>query len=386
MQLHRFLIYAAIATLGAALAFGQAQQRTRALGTLSDVRTTGAMLKTDAGAAITLVFGTQTRFQKVAPGEKDLSKAQSITVADVASGDRVLARGIPSDDNKTLVAQSVIVMSASDIASKQEKERAEWARRSVAGLVTATDPAAKQIQIRIPSLMGQAHTMTVVLTDSTRLRRYAPDSVRFADARPSTLAELAPGDQLRALGEKSEDGTRITAEEIISGSFRTVAGKITALDAAAGTVQMQDLDSGAPLTIKVTADSRLRRLPQFGAGPMGGPGGAMRAGAGPGAAPRAAAGSAEGAPAGVRRGPDLQQMLERMPAIALNELKPGETVVVSSTRSANSDHLTAVTLLAGADALLAMRQAAAAQSQGASSGGMNVGTWNLGDMSMIPAQ
>jgi hypothetical protein len=153
-------------------------------------------------------------------------------------------------------------------------------------------------------------------------------------------------------------------------------------------VQITDLDSGAPLTIKVTADSRLRRLPQFGAGPMGG---AMRAGApgaGPSAAPGgpAAGGLAQAGPGGARRGPDLQQMLEHMPATTLNELKPGETIVVSSTRSASSNHLTAVTLLAGADALLAMRQAAAAQAQGASSGGVQVGNWNLGDMSMIPAQ
>jgi hypothetical protein len=388
MPLPHFFAYAGIVTMCAALAAGQTQQRTRVMGTITDARTSGATLKTDAGTEIAVVFGAQTRFQKVAPGEKDLTKAQTITVTDLASGDRVLARGIASEDGKTLAAQSVIVMSANDIASKNEKERAEWAHRSLAGLVMATDPAKKEIQIRIPALFGEAHTATVVLKDATVLRRYAPDSVRFADAKPSTLAEIAPGDQLRALGDKSEDGSRITADEIISGNFRTVAGKVTSLDAAAGEVQIKDLDSGAALIIKVTADSRLRRLPQFGMGPMGGgapgamPGGAPGAGAG-----RAPGGFAPAGPGGARHGaPDLQQMLERMPATTLNEIKPGETVVVSSTSSTSPDHLTAVTLLAGADALIAMRQAAAAQAQGASSGGVHAGTWNLGDMSMIPAQ
>ena len=96
-----------------------------------------------------------------------------------------------------------------------------------------------------------------------RFRRYAPDSVRFSDAKPSTLAELEPGDQLRALGDKNEDGTRLEAEEVVSGNFRTAAGTVTALDTAAGEVRIKELGSGKPLVIKVTSEASLRRLPQF---------------------------------------------------------------------------------------------------------------------------
>jgi hypothetical protein len=362
-----------------------AQTRTRVLGTITEARTSGVTVKTDAGAEVTVVFGAETRFQRVAPGEKDLTKAQTIAVTDLASGDRVLARGIASADGKTLAAQSMILMSANDLERKHEKERADWARRSIAGLVTAIDPVKKEIQIRIPSMFGQAHTATVTLKDSTLLRRYAPDSVRFADAQPSTLAELAPNDQLRALGDKSEDGTRIVADEIISGNFRTVAGHITSLDAATGHVEIKDVDSGALLSIVVTKDSKIHRLPQFAMGAMGGgPAGPGAAHAAPPAGPRP--GGAPGPGSAHGGAPDLQQMLERMPTISLGEVKPGETIIVSSSRSKSSDHLTAVTLLAGADALLAMRQAAAVQTQGSQAGGVRTGTWNLGDMSMIPAQ
>ena len=38
--------------------------------------------------------------------------------------------------------------------------------------------------------------------------------------RPST--QIQPGDQLRARGEKSADGTEITAEEVVSGTFRNI--------------------------------------------------------------------------------------------------------------------------------------------------------------------
>lgn len=364
----------------AGLVFGQAPARNRVIGVVAEVQAGRATVKTDAGEMFSVVFEAETRFQKVAPGEKDLTKAQSITAAEVAVGDRVLARGTASEDGKTLTAKSVIVMSAGDLAQKQEKERAAW-MHGASGLVVSTDPAAREIKIRIPSMFGQQHMVTVVAKDGTQFRRYAPDSVRFSDAKPSSLAELAPGDQLRARGDKSEDGTRIVADEVVSGSFETVAGSVTTLNAAAGELQMKDLASGKVLTVKVTADAALRRLPQFpvGGGAMG-PGAGMRQGAPAGGGPGGPGG-------GMRRaGPDFQQMLEHTPSISFNDIKTGEMIIVASTRGASPNRLTAVTLLAGADALITMSQAAAArgQAQHAGSAGQSMGNWNLGDVSMIP--
>jgi hypothetical protein len=371
----------------AGLLYGQAAARTRVIGVVTEAHASGATVKTDTGDVYSVVFLPETRFQKVAPGEKDLSQAQTISASDLAQGDRVLARGTASADQKTLTAQSVILMSARDIAQKNEKERAEWMHRGVGGLVVSSDPAAREIKIRIPSMFGQQHLMTVVAKDTTTFRRYAPDSVRFSDAKPSTLAELEPGDQLRALGDKNEDGTRLVADEVVSGSFRTAAGTVTALDPASGEVQIKELGTGKPLTIKVTSEASLRRLPQLpfavpGGPGQGGTGGGVRSGQPPQGAP---AGGPPGA--GMHRGgPDIQQMIERMPAISINDIKPGETIIVSSTRGADPNRMTAVTLLAGADALIAMSQAATARSQGQrpAAGGQSMGDWNLGDMSMIP--
>jgi hypothetical protein len=47
-------------------------------------------------------------------------------------------------------------------------------------------------------------------------------------------------------------------------------------------------------------------------------------------------------------------MLERLPVVTLAEVKPGEMIVVSSTKGADPTRLTAVSLLAGAEPLLAM--------------------------------
>jgi hypothetical protein len=380
MFLSSFSRLLAVAAAFSALLFAQAPPRTRIIGAVSGASASSATVKTDTGEVFAVVFAPETRFQKVAPGEKDLSKAQEIAATDLAAGDRVLVRGTMSGDGKSFAAKSVVLMSARDIAQKQDKERAEWTHRGTAGLVVSTDPAAKEIKVRIPSMFGPPHFMTVAILDKTRFLRYSPESVRFADAKPSTIAEVNPGDQLRVLGDKNEDGTRIAAEQVLSGSFHTAAGAVTALNTAANELQIKELGSGKVLTVKITPDSVLHRLPQVPMGGMAGGPGERRSGP--------PSGAAAGGPSGMHRGgPDLQQMLEHLPATSLGEIKTGEMVVIASTVGVNPDHVTAVTLLAGADALITMSQAAAAREQGRTAqGGQSMGSWNLGDVSMIPMQ
>jgi hypothetical protein len=62
---------------------------------------------------------------------------------------------------------------------------------------------------------------------------------------------------------------------------------------------------------------------------------------------------------------DVNVMLERMPLSKLEDLKAGETVVVSSTKGAKSDSVTAIMMLANADTILQM---IAAQSGGRGAG------------------
>jgi hypothetical protein len=75
-------------------------------------------------------------------------------------------------------------------------------------------------------------------------------------------------------------------------------------------------------------------------------------------------------------GPDLTQMIERMPAARLEDFRLGETVIVSSTRGEARDELTAIVMLGNAARLVEM---AAAQQQrqggliGVQGGGMGAG-------------
>ena len=120
-------------------------------------------------------------------------------------------------------ALRIVVMPAAAIAKRNEADRQDWAQRGVSGIVSRAD--AGRIQLRMRSFQGEAQA-TVIVDEKTAFRRYVPDSVKFSDARPSKLEEVAAGDQLRARGPKSEDGNSVHAEEVVFGTFLTKAGLV----------------------------------------------------------------------------------------------------------------------------------------------------------------
>src|SRR5260370_36666419 len=99
----------------------------------------------------------------------------------------------------------------------------------MAGAVAAVNPEAKEVAISTRTREG-SKPVVVEISEHVDFRRYAPDSVRFSDAKVSSFAELKVGDQLRVLGDKNADGSRIKAEAIVSGSFRNIAGVIKTME------------------------------------------------------------------------------------------------------------------------------------------------------------
>jgi hypothetical protein len=231
-------------------------------------------------------------------------------------------------------------------------------------VVTALNPANKEITISSRSMAG-LQSIVIPVTETVEMRRYAPDSIKFSDAKTSNFADLQVGDQIRALGERSADGGRFSAEKIVSGSFRTVAGTVSAIDAATGVVTINDLESKKPLTIVIKQDAVLRKFPP--AGEMGVMFG-RPAGGGAQGAPPGGQGQRQGNPtAGGPRGGggfNVQEMLERLPTITIADLKAGDTIIVSSTKGAEVSRLTAITLVSGADTILNMLAARQQQAGG----------------------
>ena len=160
-------------------------------------------IKTDAGSVVTVSLSDKTSYKKLAPGEQTLTNATDVTFTDLAEGDRVMARGNVSEDRKSVPAAMVIVMTKGDLAKKQEAERIEWRRRGILGVITSLKPDTNEITITNRTLAG-AQTVVIPVTDKTEMRRYAPDSIKFGDAKPSKFSELKVGDQLRALGDRAD--------------------------------------------------------------------------------------------------------------------------------------------------------------------------------------
>ncbi|HEX6729689.1 MAG TPA: hypothetical protein VF074_06750 [Pyrinomonadaceae bacterium] len=334
-----------------------------------DAATKQITLQTDAGSIVLVSLSDKTTYKRLAPGEQTLTNAVDIAVGDIAVGDRVMARGTVAADRKSVPALMVIVMTKGDIAKKHETERLEWRRRGILGVITALKPDAKEITITNRTMAG-SQTVVIPVKDDTEMRRYAPDSIKFSDAKPSGFTELKVGDQLRALGDKSPDGLRFTPVKVVTGSFRTVAGVVKEINAATGEIKISDLEKKQPFTIIIKQDAVLRRFPpaaEMGAmmgGGMGrGPGaGAPAAGAPPQGQPPAArpqgggpgGSGGPGGPGGARAGLNINEMLERLPTISIADVKVGDTIIVSSTQGVDPTRLTAIALVSGADTLLAM--------------------------------
>jgi hypothetical protein len=280
----------------------------------------------------------------------------------------MLVQGSPASGGQVEAAR-IVVMAKGDIAQKQQQEQQAWAR-GTGGIVTEVDPAASTVTVA--SMPGV--NVVVKATPQTVIRRYSPNSVKFGDAQTSTLDQIQKGDQLRARGTRSADGKEFTADEIVSGLFRNVAGLVTASDPANGTITVNDILGKKSITLKVSPDSQMRKLPAMmaqmiarvahneagQAQPQGASSEASNAQAtqpaqGGGATSHPAEGRpGEGGPGGFRGGrvPDFQQMLNRTPAVTLADLQKGDAVMLVATQGSAETEPTIITLVAGVEPIL----------------------------------
>jgi hypothetical protein len=358
--------------------------KVRTVGTIKSISANTITLTTDAGSEITVVIQPSTRLLRMAPGQTDLKQATPVQLQDLQVGDRLLAGGTSTDGSKSVSAASAVIMTKADVAAKQERERDDWQKRGVGGVVKTVDAGTGTITLSTGSLSSS--TLAVHVSKQTIIRRYAPDSVKFDDAKPGTLEQIKQGDQLRARGTKSADGNELAAEEIVSGAFRSVAGTVVATDAAAGTVTLTDLMTKRPVTLKVTSDSQMRKLPAMMAQRI-----AMRLKGGSNATPGSAASGSPPTPArasetqgtggaggGFRQGgpPDFQQMLMRLPVVTLAELQKGDALMIVATEGSAEVPSTVIILLSGVETILAAApsQASTILSPWNLSAGGNLGT------------
>jgi hypothetical protein len=328
------------------------------IGTIKAISGNSITLASDAGPLFNITVEDGAKIVRIEPGAKDLKNASPVALQDLLAGDRILVLGKISDNGHSVDASSVIVIKKEDVASKQEHDRQEWQRHAVGGLVSAVEPGSGTITVSMQSFAGPK-TLTIQVSKDTIVRRYAADSVKFDDAKLSSLGEIKPGDQVRARGTRSSDGSQLAAEEIVSGAFRNIAGVVASVDLSTNTLIINDLISKKTVAVKITPESQLRKLPpqmaQFMA--MRLKGGAANPANGTGAAPPAAAQSPSGGPSGAGSrggggGGDMQQMLSRVPPASISDVQKGDAVMIVSTEGTVSGSATVITLVAGVEPIL----------------------------------
>lgn len=353
-----------------------ASSTVRPVGTVKSINGNAVMVTTDSGSDFTVLVQPTTRVLRMAPGQKDLKDAAPLSLADLQPGDRMIIRGSLADDGKSVVASSLLVMKKADIEQRLEQEREDWQKRGVGGLVNAIDLASGTVTLSTGAVGSK--TITVRVSKETIVRRYAPESVRFQDAKPGTLEQIKAGDQLRARGALNAEGTELSAEEIVFGSFRNIAGTVTAIDSADNTLSVMDLFTKKPVSVKITADSQLRKVPPMVAQRIairlkGSPPDSGQGASGGNQSPAAKAEQAPGGAGGShpRGAGDLQQMLSRLPAVTLADLQKGDAVMLVTMQGSASSALNAVTLLTGVEPILT----ASPNGEGAA---MLLSPWSLG--------
>jgi hypothetical protein len=396
----------------------------RRIGAIKAISGTSITLTPDSGPEVNVTVQPTTRLLRIAPGEKNLKNATPLQLQDLQIGDRILVGGQASDDAKSIAAATIVVMARTDLEAQHQQELQDWQKRGMGGLVSSVDPTAGTVTISVSNLMGKK-SILIHTSKDTVIRRYAPDSVKFEDAKTSSLQQIQPGDQLRARGDRNADGTELTAEEIVTGVFRNIVGTINSVDASSGEISVQDVLTKKVVMVKVAGTSDLHKLPpetaqrfamrlKGASGIAGLPGGGASSGAaGSGATPPAgttggaaanapanlpsntppnapgAAANAQGAPAagsagggwrggsgmaggGTRPagGSDFQQMLSHTPAVAAADLHKGDAVVILATEGTPTIPSTVITLVGGVEPIL---QAAPSASQA-----MMLAPWGLG--------
>jgi hypothetical protein len=380
----------------AASSIQQAQQSsTRAvakrIGAIKAINGTEITLTPETGADVKISVQPAAQIVRIAPGEVNVNNVTPIQLQDLQVGDLIRATGWAADENPFPVLK-IVVMKHTEVEARHQQDLQDWQKRGVGGLVSAVDASGGIVTISVVSFSGKKE-LVIRTSKTTMIRRYALDSVKFDDAKAGTLQDIHPGDQLRARGDRKADGTELAAEEIVSGSFRNIAGTVNSVDASAGTLSVHDLLSRKNVVVRVTTDSQLRQLPpemaqriatRLKGGTAGTPGasasgpvpsqssGQIASGqTSPAPSPAVEGGSAHGNGMGGRSGgsPDLQQMLSRMPAASLADLHKGDAVMLVSTEGTTGTG-TAIQLLSGVEPIL---QASPSAGQA-----MMLAPWSLG--------
>lgn len=333
-------------------------------------------LKDAKAGSVEITVNEKSVFKKASAENTSLAAATAGKLEEIVVGDKLTISAL--QDGNAFVARNVYYITKADITAKHEKEKLEWRTRAIAGKVGTVNAQTNQVTVEVRGLVGNTTNVVVTPKPEAKFKRYATDSIKYDEAKDSSMAEIKAGDMIRVLGDKSADGTSMAAEQVVTGAFQTIAGTVKSIDAEKGEVVITELQTKKDVTVVAAEASVMKRFPAETAERMAGaqtPAGGARP-VGGGAQP--AGGQAQpaggqgptrvmmGGPGGARPGGggNLDEMIDRFPNITVADLKAGDMIAISSTKNGTTDRIKAIKLLAGVEPFIRMAQMAAAASGG----------------------
>lgn len=317
-RLRRLLVFAASAIVFSWFLHGQQPPGPiRIVGTVTGIQNTQVALKDDHGQALTIDVGPATRVVRATPGQKSLADAPAIQLSDIHAGDRMLVSGGSTENGGAIIAKTIVVMSANDLARRRSQEQKDW-QSGPRGVVTGVDTEKGTVTLK----SGTGPSTTIQVPSSASLLRYRDGSSKFSEAQPAKIDQIKAGDQFRAKGAPDASGSFI-ADSVVFGTFVNVAGRIQSVDGPANTLTVNDVFTKKPVTVHITPDSQIRQLPSMIAQRIA-----------------IALQRSDSEPSDTNRPArpvDFQQVIARSPSIGLNDLHKGDAVIaVAGSASAQS--------------------------------------------------
>ncbi|MGA8670664.1 MAG: hypothetical protein WB679_12345 [Terracidiphilus sp.] len=232
------------------------------IGTVVSLEADGVTIRTDSGEVLRVQVSATTRIEQIVPGQTDVGNVQALPASDLSIGDRLLVTVVEQQSADSVRrASRIVVMKRQDVVKEQQREGDDWRTRGVGGLVSSVD-GQNGLIVLTTWRGGKRATFTVHITASTILKRYIPGSVRFIDAIPVELDKVCVGDQVIARGAVDTTNSTLEAEEVISGAFINVEATVVSVDLPNSRLVVKELGTKTQLTISITPDTQLRRLPE----------------------------------------------------------------------------------------------------------------------------
>lgn len=345
-----------------------------------------------------IVITDKTIFKHASAANPNPATATAGAIMDIGIGDKLTVSGILAADGKSMPARQVFYVTKADVAAKNAKEAEEWRKRGITGKVTIVNAQTNQLTVESPGVLGATTKTVLTPKENAKFLRYAPDSIRFDEAKTSNLAEVKVGDMLRALGDKSMDGTSFAAEQVIAGAFQTIAGTVKSIDVAKNEVVISNLQNKKDVTVLIGDTSVLKKYPAEmaermaafqmagnGARPTGqgsGQGSVQIRPVGPPANPngqaQAPGGGRPGFGGGRAPGGGIDEQFDHFPNITAADLKVGDMIALSSTKNADMSRIKAIKLVSGVEPFLRAAQAGNNRGRGQAGGqGNNDGGFSI---------